>query len=292
MPICLPARSFLSAFAPLAVTVFVGILAVAYYNPELVYFLARPEIPMTAIAPLKFITVPALSKHTATVIFVHGLGDSGNGWKPVADMFKELSHVKWVLPHAPQIPVTASGGMQMPAWFDLLSFDFAVTEDKTGKLTTVLEDQTGMLKTVHSLNKLITAEVDAGIPANRIVLGGFSQGGAMSVLTGLTTERKLAGLALLSCWLPLREKIKSMVSEHAASIPIFWAQGDVDPLVKPKVARMSADLVIKEIGTPVSTGELKGLLYKTYEGVDHSTNQAELEDLKAWLKKALPPNSE
>lgn len=67
-----------------------------------------------------------------------------------------------------------------------------------------------MLKTVHSLNQLVTAEVDAGIPANRIVLGGFSQGGAMSLLTGLTAERRLAGLAILSGWLPLHATIKSV----------------------------------------------------------------------------------
>ncbi|KAJ7771103.1 Alpha/Beta hydrolase protein [Mycena maculata] len=256
---------------------------------------------MAAIVPLKFIAVSPISKHTATVIFVHGLGDSGHGWKPVADMFKsQLPHVKWVLPHrranlfarhwrdihsdlcSPSMAVTANGGMVMPSWFvfDILSFGFDSAED-----------QPGMLKTVHSLNQLITAEVDAGIPANRIVLGGFSQGGAMSLLTGLTAERKLAGLAILSAWLPVRESVKSMASEHAASIPIFWGQGLADPLVKPQIARASVDFVMKNIGTPEApaTGELKGLSYNTYDGVPHSTNQKELDDLKAWLKKALPP---
>ncbi|KAJ6515397.1 Phospholipase/carboxylesterase/thioesterase [Mycena sanguinolenta] len=235
---------------------------------------------MAAIAPLRFLTVPAISKHTATVIFVHGLGDTGNGWKPVAQMLsRELPHVKWVLPHAPTMPVTANGGMQMPAWFDIYSFGFDS-----------VEDEKGMLKTVHSLNQLITAEVDAGIPANRIVLGGFSQGGAMTILTGLTTERKLAGLAALSSWLPLHEKFKSMASEHAGSIPIFWGQGAADPLVKPDLARRSANLVMEHFGTPAasSTDEAKGLFYKAYAGVDHSTNMEELDDLKTWLKKALP----
>ncbi|KAJ7368823.1 Phospholipase/carboxylesterase [Mycena albidolilacea] len=239
---------------------------------------------MAAIAPLKVLTVAALSKHTATVIFVHGLGDSGHGWKPVADMFKsQLPHVKWILPHAPALSVTANAGMVMPAWFDILSFGFNAAEDEKG-----------MLQTMHSLNQLITAEVDAGIPASRIVLGGFSQGAAMTVLTGLTAERKLAGLAVLSGWLPLREKIKAMASDHAASIPIFWAQGAEDPLVRPEMARQSADFVIEHIRTPVAptTGELKGLAYHSYDGVEHSTNQKELDDLKAWLKKALPPTSE
>ncbi|KAJ7739925.1 Phospholipase/carboxylesterase/thioesterase [Mycena metata] len=234
---------------------------------------------MATLAPLKSIVVPALSKHTATVIFVHGLGDSGAGWKPVADMFKrELPHVKWVLPNAPSMSVTANGGMVMPSWFDIYSFDF------DGK-----EDQAGMLKTSHALNQLITAEVDNGIPANRIVLGGFSQGAGMSLLTGLTAERKLAGLAILSGWLPLYKTFKSMASEHAASIPIFWGHGSVDPLVLHKLGRSSADVLIKEIGTPaVSGNDVKGLSFNTYDGVGHSTNQKELDDLKSWLKKVLP----
>ncbi|KAJ6610411.1 Phospholipase/Carboxylesterase-domain-containing protein, partial [Mycena sp. CBHHK59/15] len=268
-------RSVLSRFVRVITTFAFGIAAVVYLkrNPE-----RHPT--MAAIAPLKFIAIPAISKHTATVIFVHGLGDTGNGWKPVADMFRrDLPHVKWVLPHSPMMSVTANGGMTMPSWFDILSFGFDSAEDESG-----------MLKTSHSLNQLITAEVDAGIAANRIVLGGFSQGGAMSLLTGLTAERKLAGLAILSGWLPLRAKIKAMASDHAASLPIFWGQGSADPLVKYEFARASADYVIKNIGTPEapSTGELNGLSFNTYQGIGHTTNQKELNDLKNWLKKALP----
>ena len=98
--------------------------------------------------------------------------------------------------------VTANGGMEMPSWFDILSFNFKREE----------EDEEGMNKTVYSLNKLIESELDElapSVPANRIVLGGFSQGGAMSLLTGLTSERKLAGVVCLSGWVPLRGKFKS-----------------------------------------------------------------------------------
>ncbi|KAJ7228200.1 Phospholipase/carboxylesterase/thioesterase [Mycena pura] len=235
---------------------------------------------MATIAPLKFLTVPALSKHTATVVFVHGLGDTGHGWKPVADMFRsEIPHVKWVLPHSPLMPVKANGGMVMPSWFDILSFGFDSEEDKSG-----------MLKTVHSLNQLITAEVDAGIPANRIVLGGFSQGGAVTLLTGLTAERRLAGLAVLSGWLPLRGSFKSMISDHATSVPIFWGHGTSDPLVKHDLAVKSTEFLRDNIGVPTApaTGEPKGLSFNSYAGVEHSTNQKELDDLQAWLKKALP----
>jgi poly(3-hydroxybutyrate) depolymerase len=100
--------------------------------------------------------------------------------------------------------------MSTDSRFDILSFGFNAAEDEKG-----------MLQTVHSLNQLITAEVDAGIPANRIVLGGFSQGAAMTVLTGLTAERKLAGLAVLSGWLPLREKIKAVRIGFAFSWALY-----------------------------------------------------------------------
>ena len=100
---------------------------------------------------------------------------------------------------SPTMRVTANMGMEMPSWFDIISFGFKSDEDEDG-----------MLKTVRSLNELITAEVDAGIPADRIVLGGFSQGGAMSILTGLTSERKLGGIACLSGWVPLRHKFEAV----------------------------------------------------------------------------------
>lgn len=91
--------------------------------------------------------------------------------------------------------------------FDIFDFDFGGQEDEAG-----------MLRTAHALNQLISAEIDAGIPANRVVLGGFSQGGAMSLLTGLTTERKLGGLVVLSGWLPLATKFKAV---RACPLPDF-----------------------------------------------------------------------
>ncbi|KDQ64133.1 hypothetical protein JAAARDRAFT_27753 [Jaapia argillacea MUCL 33604] len=234
-----------------------------------------------AIQPLKFLTVSPRSKHTATVIFVHGLGDTGHGWKPVADMFRTdpgLSHVKWVLPHSPTRAVTANMGMEMPSWFDILSFGFDSPDDEQG-----------MLQSVHSLNSLISSEIDNGIEASNIVLGGFSQGGAMSLLTGLTTERKLAGLVIMSGWLPLKNKFKSMTSAHANTVPIFWGHGTEDPLVKYQFALSSVQFLKSQIKVPEADGtSIRGLSFNSYPGVGHSTNQKELDDLREWLKKALP----
>ncbi|KAL1741041.1 Phospholipase/carboxylesterase/thioesterase [Schizophyllum fasciatum] len=232
---------------------------------------------MASLAPLKTLVVNATAKHTATVLFVHGLGDSGYGWEPVAQMLgreKSLAHVKWVLPHAPEMPVTANGGMVMPSWFDIRSFGFR--DD---------EDEPGMLRTAHLLNQLITAEVDAGIAPARIVLGGFSQGGAMTLLTGLTTERRLAGLAVLSGWLPLSRKVKAMASEHARKVPIFWGHGTEDPIVRFEHCRRSVAFLKSEL--KIAEGAA-GLSLNVYPGMQHSTCNEELVALKAWLEGVLP----
>ncbi|KAH9948745.1 Phospholipase/carboxylesterase/thioesterase [Amylocystis lapponica] len=238
---------------------------------------------MAALQPLKFLTVSPLSKHTATVIFVHGLGDSGNGWKPVADMLKAntaLSHVKWVLPHAPTMRVTANMGMEMPSWFDILSWG-----------PDAPPDEAGMLRTVHGVNQLISAEVDAGIPANRIVLGGFSQGGAMTVLTGLTSERKLAGLVVLSGWLPLADKFKAMFSPPTKSVPIFWGHGTEDPVISFQRGVRSVEFLKSTLHFADATADAPqngGINFNAYDGLPHSTSDQELRDLTEWLKKVLP----
>ncbi|KAI0774740.1 Phospholipase/carboxylesterase [Trametes elegans] len=232
---------------------------------------------------IKVLNVVPRAKHTATIIFVHGLGDTGYGWKPVADMFaSEMPHVKWILPHAPVIPVTVNGGTPMPSWFDIFEFH-SITQR---------EDEEGMLNTVYSLNQLITAEIDAGTPAERIVLGGFSQGAAMSLLTGLTTERRLAGLAVLSGWLPLREKVKAMVNDHAKKLPIFWGHGKADVIVRFDQATLSLQYIKSQLGlnTLVSPDKVLegGIEFHGYDSLPHSVNDQELGDLKTFLEKVLP----
>ncbi|KAF9559172.1 Phospholipase/carboxylesterase [Agrocybe pediades] len=233
------------------------------------------------VAALKYLVVPAAVKQTATVIFIHGLGDSGLGWKPVADMFRRdpaLAHVKWVLPHAPVGPVTANMGMSMPTWFDIYSFGFSGAEDKDG-----------MIKSSGLINELIEQEIKDGIDPGRIVLAGFSQGGAMTLLTGLTSRHKISGLAVLSGWLPIRTHVKEILAPHVASLPIFWGHGSNDPLVKPMLAQMSKDFLTKECGISMAQpGDTKGLSFNMYSGVEHSTNNQELLDLSNFLKKVVP----
>ncbi|KAJ3841425.1 Phospholipase/carboxylesterase/thioesterase [Lentinula raphanica] len=243
-----------------------------------------PSSNMASIATtLQFLTVPAVKKHTATVIFVHGLGDTGYGWQPVAGMFSKetsLGHVKWVLPHSPQSPVTANMCMVMPSWFDIKSFGF---KD--------VEDEAGMLKSKASLTELIDAELAAGIPSNRIILGGFSQGAAMSLLTGLSFEKQLAGIVCLSGWVPIKDTLHKMLAPYAKRLPIFWGHGSNDPLVQPRLAEESVEF-LKSIGIlDAKPNELAGLSYNVYPGVGHSTNMQELEDLKGWIAKVIPEQS-
>ncbi|GLB34114.1 putative phospholipase/Carboxylesterase [Lyophyllum shimeji] len=237
---------------------------------------------MAATAPLKFLSVSPIGKHTATVIFIHGLGDTGHGWKPVADMFRNepgLRHIKWILPHSPTRSVKANMGIEMPSWFDIYSFGFETDEDESG-----------MLESAGRINQLISAEVESGTDPSRILLGGFSQGAAMSLLTGLTGDRKLAGIAALSGWLPMRHKFKTIASPHAAGTPIFWGHGSNDPLVRIQISKESIDILTNSMGLPRLTtpDEFRGLYYKVYGGMGHTTNEEELEDLKSYIKKVLP----
>ncbi|KTW32078.1 palmitoyl-(protein) hydrolase [Pneumocystis jirovecii RU7] len=230
--------------------------------------LSRASVFLKGRMSFSAITVPARARHSATVIFAHGLGDSGAGWAFLGEQMSALPcfhHIKWIFPNAlPSRPVTINMGMMMPSWYDIRSLD-GVNED---------EDEEQMLKSVHQLHRLITEEVEYGIQSERIVVGGFSQG-----MTGLTYERKLGGIIALSGYLPLRNKICAMTSESNSKIPIFMAHGKSDPIVKFEYGKASASILRDQIKHNVD--------WKEYDGLQHSTNQHELKDLSIWLEKIL-----
>ncbi|KAG6329577.1 hypothetical protein ID866_9512 [Astraeus odoratus] len=226
--------------------------------------------------------VPAIKKHSATVLFVHGLGDSGHGLLPIARRLRQdpaLQHIKWILPHAQERPVTANHGLSMPAWFDLYDFSFKGPEDREG-----------MLESAGVLNAIIQKEIDdTHLDSNRIVLGGFSQGGAMSLLTGLTYPSKLGGLIVLSGLLHIHNEVKGMLAPHAASLPIFWGHGEDDLLVPHSIAQQSVEYLTKDIA--LSTQERiggPGLKIVSYTGLEHSTSEKELDDVTEFLKCVIP----
>ncbi|KAJ3033729.1 hypothetical protein HDV00_005879 [Rhizophlyctis rosea] len=221
-------------------------------------------------AALRSVVVPAASQHTATLIFLHGLGDSGHGWAPVGKMLQpQLPHVKFIFPHAPSNPVTLNGGMAMPSWHDIYVLAPGGPEDTKG-----------LKSSVESVWQLIRDEIDSGTPANRIALGGFSQGegGAITLLTAATTDIKLAGFLILSGYSPTAD-LESRKKETNKDTPILMCHGDADEVVPYSWGQMSYDLV-KSLGFKIN--------FKSYRNMGHSSSDAELRDVSTFLKEVLP----
>ncbi|KAH8661944.1 Phospholipase/carboxylesterase/thioesterase [Xylariales sp. PMI_506] len=228
------------------------------------------------MAPLLF--QPA-KKHTATVIFLHGLGDTGYGWADAFENWRlrsKLDEVKFILPHAPQIPITCNGGMRMPGWYDIFALTGRIEDLRTN------QDEAGMNVTREYLSGIIQAEIDAGIPAERIVVGGFSQGGAMALYTGLTAKVKLAAIVGLSSYLPLDSKIPELLKEtnNNQKTPVLMCHGNVD-MVVPYVLGRESSAMLKSIGFDVT--------FKEYSGMGHSACLEELNEVEAFISSKLPP---
>ncbi|KAF5658179.1 acyl thioesterase 1 [Fusarium heterosporum] len=230
------------------------------------------------IAPLIF---PAASSHTATVIFIHGLGDTGHGWASAVENWRrreKLSEVKFILPHAPQIPISVNMGMRMPGWFDIKQLG--------GDVDSLIrnEDVPGIQRSQQYFHDLIQQEINSGIAPERIILGGFSQGGAMSLLAGLTCTSKLGGIVGLSSWLLLSKTFADMVKPTDANrqTPVMMFHGDADPIVPCQRGKLSVDL-LKGLGYDVT--------WKTYPGMQHSACVEELDEVEAFLQKQLPPKN-
>ncbi|CAG8509723.1 1879_t:CDS:2 [Cetraspora pellucida] len=159
----------------------------------------------------------------------------------------------------------------MPAWYDIHSLG--------DDIETRSEDEEGMLNSVRGINGIIRDEVDSGIPSNRIVVGGFSQGSAMALLVGLTSEYRFAGIVVLSGYLPLRQKIYRMATESNKRTPIFMAHGVLDTVLPYNFGKLSSESLI-------STGYR--VTFKTYNTLSHSINGEELQDLAQFLKNVIP----
>jgi len=212
------------------------------------------------------VVVAPAGKHTASLIFLHGLGDTGHGWASTIASIRP-PHVKVICPTASKMPVTLNSGFSMPSWFDLLSLDPA------GK-----EDEAGIKAAREVVEMLIEQEVKAGLPSERIMLGGFSQGGALSLYTALQSPRRLAGVAALSCWAPLHKQLGSS-SQTNRDIPYYQAHGDCDPVVPYKWGQLTSQ-ILRDI--------LPNHEFKTYKGMMHSSSEEELQDFKQFIAKCLP----
>ncbi|GJQ84152.1 hypothetical protein Trydic_g2832 [Trypoxylus dichotomus] len=212
------------------------------------------------------VVIDAATTHTATLIFLHGLGDTGQGWSRAMAAIRP-SCVKVVCPTAETMPVTLNAGYRMPSWFDLKSLDIGGPEDEEGIKSAAAY--------VHSM---IEDEIERGIPANRIIIGGFSQGGALALYSALKFPQRLAGVVALSCWLPLHKSFPAEV-RCPTDIPVLTCHGDCDPVVPYKLGQMTASL-LKMI--------LKDFEFKSYRGLMHTSSDEELSDVKQFVHNKLP----
>ncbi len=221
---------------------------------------------MTTLLPR--IELESAPHPTAAVIWLHGLGADGNDFAPIVQEM-DLSGcppIRFVFPHAPSIPVTVNGGHVMPAWYDITGFNRMDRQD----------DQ-GIQKSELAVQALIANEVARGIPCERIVLAGFSQGCAMALHTGLRLPHRLAGVMALSGYLPLADRFAGERHAANAHTPVFMAHGTQDPVVLFERGEDSRD-------TLVTLGYL--VQWHAYP-MAHSVHPREIADMAAFLSQVL-----
>jgi len=204
----------------------------------------------------------------ASVIWLHGLGASGHDFPPIVpELGLPADHgVRFLFPHAPSIPVTVNGGMVMPAWYDILGMDF---ERRV--------DEAGVRASAAHARALIEREKAAGVPTSRIVLAGFSQGGAIALHEGLRHPEGLAGILALSTYLACDGNLDEERSAANQGTPILQCHGTQDPMVVPRMGEAARDRLL---------GLGYGLDWKVYP-MAHQVCPEEINDIGVWLRGVL-----
>jgi phospholipase/carboxylesterase len=204
-----------------------------------------------------------------TVLWLHGLGADGHDFAPIVPELllrdgnrRDWPALRFVFPHAPQRAVTINGGMRMRAWYDIANVDFARRADEAG-----------IVESVAQVQALIDREAERGIPAARLLLAGFSQGGAVALAAGLQRTQPLAGLVALSTYLPMHDRAAALVTPQALSQPVFMAHGLQDPVVPFAAGQYSAG-ALRSLGFDVD--------WHRY-AMPHSVCAEEVRDLGDWL---------
>jgi phospholipase/carboxylesterase len=224
-----------------------------------------PVPPMNLLPSVEHET-GAAPRHS--VIWLHGLGADGNDFAPIVP---ELVSADWpalrfVFPHAPVQPVSINGGVPMRAWYDIYGFDSRAPQDEAG-----------IRRAVEAVEALIAREHERGVPSERIVLAGFSQGGAIALAAGLRHAQPLAGIVALSTYLPISATLASERSNANLRVPIFWGHGSADPVVVLQRGLDSRRL-LEELGYAID--------WHTYP-MPHSVCAEEIADLRDWLATRL-----
>jgi phospholipase/carboxylesterase len=220
--------------------------------------------------PLETVEIEPARPARAAVVWLHGLGADGHDFEPIvpALALPPALAVRFVFPHAPRRPVSINGGQVMRAWFDI--------RDEGGARR---EDPGGVRDSARTVAALIDREAARGVPPGRLVLAGFSQGGAVALHAGLRHPGRLAGILALSCVLPLADALAAEGSAAGRDVPIFMAHGSHDPVIPIDRGRRSRDRLL-ELGYAVAWREYP---------MPHAVCGPEVADIGAWLAAVLGP---
>lgn len=204
------------------------------------------------------------------VIWLHGLGADGHDFEPIVP---ELGldpglNIRFIFPHAPMIPVTINQGFVMRAWYDIRENRIEAEQDEAG-----------IRQSAQVLGQLIEEQVESGIASERIVLAGFSQGGAIALFTALRYPRQLAGAMVLSSYMPLSSSLVDERDDANSGIPIFLVHGSDDPVIPVDLAYLTRGQLEQEGYAPE---------WHEYQGMAHSVSAQEILDITGWLQKTLP----
>ncbi|MGA9853048.1 MAG: alpha/beta hydrolase [Gammaproteobacteria bacterium] len=205
---------------------------------------------------------------TASVIWLHGLGADGHDFEPIVPELRLPASlpVRFVFPHAPMRPVTLNNGYVMRAWFDIAKIGLNQPRDKVG-----------MRASRAALEALIARQNQHGIPSSRIVLAGFSQGGAVALYTGLQYRERLAGIMALSTYLPIGEGFDFEIATANNSVPIFYGHGTQDLVVPLQLAEHTRNAL---------TARGCSILWYTYP-MPHTVHPQEITHIRTWLLSVL-----
>lgn len=217
--------------------------------------------------------LPAVETETAaspvySIIWLHGLGADGHDFAPIVPelVSTEWPGIRFVFPHAPVRPVTINNGMAMRAWYDIYGFDLLSRQDETGTRESIVQ-----------VEALIAREQERGVPSERILLAGFSQGGAIALAAGLRHAQKLAGIIALSTYLPIAHTLAAERSAVNAGVPIFWGHGTYDPVVALQRG-VESRAALEALGYQVD--------WHTYP-MPHAVCPEEIADLRRWIGARL-----
>lgn len=215
--------------------------------------------------PLEYITISPSQPATSSVIWLHGLGADGNDFVPIVPQLHlpATMGIRFIFPHAPVRSVTIAGGYAMKAWYDVIAIDRRSQEDRSG-----------ILASVGQVHELIKQELELGIPSSKIILAGFSQGGAMALQAGLRYELPLAGILGLSTYLPLMDTFAGEMHSANRQTPVFLAHGNCDDVVSLALGEMAKEVLVKQ--------KVK-VDWHVYPGLAHGVCPQEVRDIGLWI---------